>query len=55
MTFLGTNAAHAKKLRITANSFAHRIGSARPALTKPGNYILVCDDKGNKVFEAPIG
>jgi hypothetical protein len=37
-----------------AQFIAQRIGTEKPSFAKPGNFIQVRDEKGRKIYDAPI-
>ena len=51
--FLGINA-FPKRNKGTRPVHRHRIGTEKPSFAKTGNYILVRDEKGAEIYEAPI-
>jgi len=52
--FMGHDCASKREAKQHACFIAHRIGTERPSFAKPGNYILVRDDRGAEIFKAPI-
>ena len=52
--FLGRECSSKKEAKKHASFVAHRIGTERPSFAKPGNFIAVRDERGAKIFAAPI-
>jgi hypothetical protein len=51
---LGHECSPKKEAKQHACFIAHRIGTEKPSIAKPGNYISVRDKRGIAFFEAPI-
>jgi hypothetical protein len=43
-----------KEAREHAQFIAQRIGTEKPSFAKSGNFIRVRDEKGAKIYEAPV-
>jgi hypothetical protein len=52
--FMGHECSSKKEAKKHASFIAHRIGTERPSFAKPGNFIAVRDERGTKIFAAPI-
>jgi hypothetical protein len=52
--FMGHDCSSKMEAKRHASFIAHRIGTERPSFARPGNYILVRDDRGTEIFKAPI-
>ena len=52
--FLGHQCISRKEAKEHAQFIAHRIGTEKPSFAKSGNYILVRDEEGAEIYEAPI-
>jgi hypothetical protein len=52
--FMGHECLSKKEAKNHASLLAHRIGTERPSFAKPGNFIAVRDERGAKIFAAPI-
>jgi hypothetical protein len=52
--FMGHECSSKKEARQHACFIAHRIGTERPSFAKQGNFIAVRDERGAKIFRAPI-
>jgi uncharacterized protein DUF6894 len=52
--FMGHECSSKKEARQHASFIAHRIGTEHPSYAKPGNRIIVRDEKGITVFDVPI-
>jgi hypothetical protein len=52
--FMGHECWSTKEARQHASFIAHRIGTERPSFVKRGNCIAVRDERGAKIFSAPI-
>jgi hypothetical protein len=52
--FMGHECSSKKEAKKHASFIAHRIGTERPSFAKPGNCIAVRDERGAKIFTAPI-
>jgi hypothetical protein len=48
------NARPKKEAKSHAAFIAHRIGTQRPSFAKRGTFIAVRDERGAKIFAAPI-
>jgi hypothetical protein len=52
--FMGHECSSKKEAKSHAAFIAHRIGTERPSFAKQGNFIAVRDERGVKIFAAPI-
>jgi hypothetical protein len=52
--FMGHECSSKKEAKSHAAFIAHRIGTERPSFAKRGNFIAVRDERGAKIFAAPI-
>jgi hypothetical protein len=52
--FMGHECSSRKEAKKHASFIAHRIGTERPSFARPGNFIAVRDERGAKIFAAPI-
>jgi hypothetical protein len=52
--FMGHECSSKKEAKTHAAFIAHRIGTERPSFAKRGNFIAVRDERGAKIFAAPI-
>jgi hypothetical protein len=52
--FMGHECSSKKEAKTYAKFIAHRIGTERPNFARPGNFIAVRDERGAKIFAAPI-
>jgi hypothetical protein len=52
--FMGHECSSKKEAKQHAAFIAHRIGTERPSFAKPGNFVAVRDERGAKIFAAPI-
>jgi hypothetical protein len=51
---MGHECSSKKEAKTHAAFIAHRIGTERPSFAKRGNFIAVRDERGAKIFAAPI-
>ena len=52
--FVGHECATEEEAKEHGSFIAHRIGTEKPEMVRPGNYISVRDEGGFEIYQAPI-